>query len=394
VIPAYYEFSNRARVLSGEKAVDNIPYELGAMQAVHPLVVTNRQLRDLGLADIVLRALAAGGIEVCAVYDAVPVDSSVDVVNDVARVFRENGCDAIVAVGGGSVLDTAKGANIVLTTGTTDLMEHMGTEILQARSMVPFIAVPTTAGTGSEVTGAAVVKDTERHVKMAFVSFLLTPDVAVLDPRMTEGLPPRLTASTALDALTHAVEAFSCRQANPLSDGYARAAIDLIREYLPAVLDDGRDRTARLAMANAALLAGVSFSNSMVGVVHAIGHACGGQCGVAHGDAMGILLPYGMEFNMPVAAPRYAELLLHLKGAEAYASTPEADRAYASVEAVRELLRLAAQRAGMPMRLSQVGMTETELPAVAAAAINDGAMSMNPRDADVSDILGILRAAL
>lgn len=394
MIPAYYEFSNRAKVLSGEKAVENIPYELGVMQASHPLVVTNRQLRDLGLVDIVLSALGAGGLDVCALYDAVPVDSSVEVVNDVARVFRETGCDAIVAVGGGSVLDTAKGANIVLTTGATDLKEQMGTEIISARNMVPFIAVPTTAGTGSEVTGAAVIKDTERHVKMGFVSPLLLPDVSVLDPRMTEGLPPRLTASTALDALTHAVEAFSCRQANPLSDGYARAAIDLIREYLPVVLENGRDRTARLAMANAAMLAGVSFSNSMVGIVHAIGHACGGQCGVAHGDAMGILLPYGMEYNMPVAAPRYGELLLHLKGAETYASTPESERGFAAVEAVREMLRYTAQRVGMPMRLSQVGVTEAELPKVATTAVNDGAMSMNPRHADVSDVLGILRAAL
>ncbi|MBN2822364.1 MAG: iron-containing alcohol dehydrogenase [Coriobacteriia bacterium] len=394
MIPAYYEFSNHAKVLSGENAVENIAYELKVLEAAHPIVVTNRQLRDLGLVDIVLRALADGGIDVCAIYDAVPVDSSVDVVNDLAKTFRKTGCDAIIAVGGGSVLDTAKGANIVLTTGSTDIKEFMGSEVITARAMVPFIAVPTTAGTGSEVTGAAVIKDTERHVKMGFVSYLLLPDVAVLDPRMTEGLPPRLTASTGLDALTHAVEAFSCRQANPLSDGYARAAIDLIREYLVKTLEDGQDRTARLAMANAAMLAGVSFSNAMVGIVHAIGHACGGQCSVAHGDAMGILLPYGMEYNMDVAGERYGELLLHLKGAEVYASTPAAERPRVAVEAVRELLGDAARRAGMPMRLSQVGVTEADLPAIAATAINDGAMSLNPKDADISDILGILRAAL
>ncbi len=394
MIPAYYEFSNRAKILSGDKAIENIPYELRVLECTHPIVVTNRQLRDLGLVDIVLRALADGGIDVCAIYDAVPVDSSVAVVNDLARTFRDTGCDSIVAVGGGSVLDTAKGANIVLTTGSEDLMQHMGTEIITARAMVPFIAVPTTAGTGSEVTGAAVIKDTERHVKMGFVSFSLLPDVAVLDPRMTEGLPPRLAASTALDALTHAVEAFSCRQANPLSDGYARAAIDLIRDYLPAVLENGRDRTARLAMANAAMLAGVSFSNAMVGIVHAIGHACGGQCSVAHGDAMAILLPFGMEYNLDVAGERYGELLLHLKGAETYASTPASERPAAAIEAVRDILQDAARVAGMPTRLSQVGVTEEQLSAIASTAIDDGAMSMNPKDADVSDVLAILRAAL
>lgn len=316
------------------------------------------------------------------------------VVNDVARAYREAGCDSIVAVGGGSVLDTAKGASIVLTTGATDLLDYMGSEVINSRAMVPLVAVPTTAGTGSEVTGAAVIKDTDRHVKMAFASHQLAPDVAVLDPRMTTGLPPRLTASTAMDALCHAVEAFSCRQANPVSDGYARAAIDLIREYLPAALADGHDRTARSALANASLLAGMSFSNSMVGIVHAMGHACGGQCSVAHGDAMGILLPHGMAFNAPVAGERYAELLLHLAGAETFATTPAAQRAGAAIEAVRQMLGIAHTAADMPTRLSQVGVTPEQLPAIARAALNDGSMAFNPRDADYDEMLAVLEGAL
>jgi alcohol dehydrogenase len=394
VIPDYYEFSNRAKVLSGAHAIEQIPYELGAMACKRPMVVTNLELRSLGLVDVVLRALFDGGVEVGAIYDEIPVDSSVDVVNDLARAFREAGCDALLAVGGGSVLDTAKGASIVLTTGTNDLKEYMGTEIVSARAMVPFVAVPTTAGTGSEVTGAAVIKDTARHVKMGFVSALLVPDVAVLDPRMTLGLPPRLTASTAMDALCHAVEAFSGRQANPLSDGYARAAVDLIRENLATVLSNGREERARLAMANAALLAGASFSNSMVGIVHALGHACGGQCSVPHGDAMGVLLPFGMEYNLDVVGERYGELLLHLAGAEAYAATPSSERPRSAIAAVRALLAIANESAGMPLRLADVGMTAEQLPAIARAALDDGAMSMNRKDADEHDLLGILKAAL
>ncbi len=394
MIPAYYEFSNRAKVLSGSSAVEHIPFELASMECAKPILVTNKQLRELGLADIVLAALADGGVTVGAIFDDVPVDSSVEVVNELAGVYRDAGCDSIVAVGGGSVLDTAKGASIVLTTGATDLLEHMGSEVVNARAMVPLIAVPTTSGTGSEVTGAAVIKDTGRHVKMGFVTPHLVPDVAVLDPRMTLGLPPRLTASTAMDALCHAVEAFSCRQANPLSDAYARAAIDLLREYLPVALDKPKDATARLALANASLLAGASFSNSMVGIVHAMGHACGGRCSVAHGDAMGILLPHGMAYNLDAAADRYAELLLHLAGSEIFANTPAEDRAAASIGAVRTLLELAAEKAGMPTRLAEVGMTAEELPAVAAAAIDDGAMSFNPKDANAEDVLGILEAAL
>ncbi len=394
MIPSYYEFSNRAKVLSGDHAIEHIPFELASMQCARPMVVTNTQLRELGLVEVVLAALADGGVSVGAIFDDVPVDSSVEVVNELARTYHSAGCDSLVAVGGGSVLDTAKGASIVITTGASDLREYMGSEVVNARAMVPLIAVPTTAGTGSEVTGAAVIKDTERHVKMGFVTPHLVPDVAVLDPRMTVGLPPRLTASTAMDALCHAVEAFSCRQANPVSGAYARASIDLLREYLPRVLDEPRDATARLALANASLLAGASFSNSMVGIVHAMGHACGGVCSVAHGDAMGILLPHGMTYNLDVAGERYAELLLHLAGSEVFAATPAEERPAAAVQAVRSLLLLAAEKGGMPTRLSEVGMTAEQLPAVAALAINDGAMSFNPKDASASDVLGILESAL
>jgi alcohol dehydrogenase len=394
MIPAYYEFSNRAKVLSGEGAIEHIPFELGVMAATRPIVVTNQQLLDLGLVNIVLRALADGGTEPGAVFSDVPVDSSVAVVNDLARAYRQTGCDSIVAVGGGSVIDTAKGASIVLSTGDTDLMRHMGSEVINARAMIPFVAVPTTAGTGSEVTGAAVIKDTKRHVKMGFVTSQLVPDIAVLDPRMTVALPARLTASTAMDALSHAVESFSGRQANPLSDAYARAAIDLIREFLPRALDRGSDPVPRVALATAATLAGAAFSNSMVGIVHAIGHACGAQTSVAHGDAMGILLPWCMEYNADAAGERYGELLLHLAGPEAYASTPADERPAAAIAAVRGMLAAAHDAGGMPTTLSEVGVTVDALPTIARAAIDDGSMATNPKDADTKDILRILEAAL
>lgn len=393
-IPNYFEFANRAKVIAGEHAIEHIPFELGVLEVEKPLVVSNKQLVELGLVAVVLEALEDGGITPGAFFDDVPVDSSVKVVNRMAGLYRESGCDGIIAIGGGSVLDTAKGASIVLTTGAEDLMDHRGSEIINARAMVPLIAVPTTSGTGSEVTGAAVIKDTDRHTKMAFVTPQLVPDVAVLDPRMTTGLPPRLTASTAMDALCHAVEAFTCRQANPLSDAYARSAIELIRDHLPKALTDGRDEETRHALATAATLAGAAFSNSMVGIVHAIGHACGGQAGVAHGDAMGILLPWCMEYNADVVGRRYGELLLHLKGADAYADTPAETRGAAAVQAVRDLLAEASRSAGMPVRLSDVGVTQEMLPSIAKAALDDGSMSTNPKDADLDDVVAILKAAL
>jgi alcohol dehydrogenase len=357
-------------------------------------VLTNRQLLDLKVATVVIEALKDTEAEVVAVYDDVPVDSSVAVVNDVARVYRETGADAIVAVGGGSVLDTAKGAAIVLTHNAADLMEYRGAESLAGRRAMAFIAIPTTAGTGSEVTSAAVIKDIDRHVKMGFTSLSLLPDVAILDPRMTFGLPPRLTASTAMDALTHAVESFSCVQANPLSDCYARAAIDLIREHLPQVIVEPKDASARLALANAALMAGVAFSNAMVGIVHAMGHAVGGVAGVPHGDAMAILLPHGMTYNREVAGHRYGDLLLNLAGAETYASTPAAERPAAAIGAVREMMRALHEQAGLPLTLGEMGVTADQVPAIARAALNDGAMSMNPKQPTYDELVAILRGAL
>lgn len=394
MIPRYYEFCNSAKIVSGAKAIEHIGYELAALGASRPLVLTNKQLLELKVTTVVLGALEDSEAEVVAVYDDVPVDSSVSVVNDVARVYRETGADAIVAVGGGSVLDTAKGATIVLTHGAEDLMEYRGAESLMGRRAVAFIAIPTTAGTGSEVTSAAVIKDTDRHVKMGFTSLSLLPDVAILDPRMTVGLPPRLTASTAMDALTHAVESFSCVQANPLSDCYARAAIDLIREHLPEVMADPRDSDARLALANAALLAGAAFSNAMVGIVHAMGHATGGVADVPHGDAMAILLPHGMAYNLDVAGERYGELLLNLAGADVYASTPREQRPAAAIETVRAMMRTLHEQAGLPLTLGEAGVLPEQISEIATAALNDGAMSMNPKQPTYEELTGILKEAL
>ena len=394
MIPAYYEFQNSAKILSGSRAIEHIGFELQSLSVSRPLLLTNQQLLDLKIATVVLDALADTEATVTSVFTDVPVDSSVDVVNEVARVYRETQADAIVAVGGGSVLDTAKGAAIVLTHDATDLLEHRGAESLQGRRSVAFIAIPTTAGTGSEATSAAVIKDTERHLKLSFQSLSLLPDIAILDPRMTLKLPPRLTASTAMDALTHAVESVSCRQANPLSDNYARSAIDLIREYLPRVLDRPDDERARLALANAALMAGVAFSNAMVGIVHAMGHAAGGVAGIAHGDAMALLLPHGMAYNSDAVCDRYAEILPNLAGIDVYAATPPAERGQAAIDAVRSLLDTLHARTGLPVTLSQAGVTVAQIPEIASVALDEAALSMNVKQPTYEELVAILEGAL
>jgi len=389
---SYFEFHNPLKILSGAGALENLPYELNRLGVTAPLLVTESQLLKIGLVDQVSTAITAGGIGVGGVFSEVPVDSSIQVVNEIAALFQERQCDSIIAVGGGSVIDTAKGVNIVVSEETDDLLTLMGAETLH-QTLKPLIAIPTTSGTGSEATRVAVIADPLRQVKLAFTSHRLIPDVAILDPRMTCTLPPFLTAATGMDALTHAVEAYVGLQKNPLSDACAVAAIELIRDNLLSAVKDGKKKKARLALANAALLAGVAFSNSMVGIVHAVGHALGAVCHMPHGVAMSLLLSFGMEYNLEKKADCYAALLLPLAGAGKFAVTPVAERPAAAVVAVRALQHELRQHCALPTSLREAGVQQNQFESIADKALNDGALLFNPVEADREDLLALLRLA-
>ena len=388
---SYYEFKLPEKILSGDGALEHVPHELGLLGASRPLLLSDRGLEKVGTVDKVKAALKQGGMTPAEVFCDIPADSSVEVVNRIAALYREKNCDSIIAVGGGSVIDTAKGAGMVLAQEGSDLMESARAEILPRGEHVPFVAVPTTSGTGSEATIVAVVKDPEAQVKMEFLSYHLLPDLAVLDPRMTETLPPRITASTGFDALVHAIEAATCLQHNPVSDSFAEKAIRLICENLERAVDNGKDRKARMALANGSLLAGAAFSNSMVGLVHAIGHALGGVCRVPHGEAMTILLPAVMQYNLDKCRDRYAELLLPIAGPEVYAATPPDWRARKAIEVLTQLRARLAEKTEMPISLVETGLVRREdFDAVARTALNDGAIIVNPADADYDEIIGLL----
>ncbi len=392
MIPGYYEFLNTVKIVSGNKALENIPYELEQMGARNPVVITDKGVVDAGLIKVLLDAFGGTKTAVGALFDETPIDSSDKVISEIAALYRKNNCDSIIAVGGGSVIDTAKGVNILVTEESDDLLKFMGANRL-TKPMKPFVVIPTTAGTGSEVTTAAVILNVTKGKKMQFVSPLLLPRLAILDPRMTMTMPAKITAATALDALTHAVEAFIGPQKNPLSDAFATAAITLIRENVVRAVERGKDEQARLAMANAALLAGVAFSNSMVGIVHAAAHALGGVCHLPHGVANGIMLPHGMEYNMDVVGDRIAALLLPLAGEQVYASVAGAQRATESVAAVRRLTADLNRLASVPVSLKEAGVNEEVLPRVAEVTINDGAIAYNPKPVTLDDALALLKAA-
>ncbi len=399
-VPGYYEFFCPVKTVAGHHALEKIPQLLNDLGAQRPMIITDKGVVAAGLVDTVSAAITPG-IQMGALTDDVPPDSDLKVVVQLAGVYRESGCDAIIAVGGGSVMNTAKGVNILVSENTEDLMQFSGAGIL-ARPLKPLMAIPTTAGTGSEVTQVAVIADHVRNLKMPFASYFLLPDLAVLDPRMTLTLPPAITAATAMDALTHAVEAYTCLAKNPLSDAHALLAIELIGQNLLNVLNEPENADGRLALAVASNLAGVAFSNAMVGMVHTLGHSVGAVCGVPHGTCMAILLPYGLEYNMHKNGYLTAQLLLPLSGARVYAQTPAHLRAQQTVAAIRQLnQRLHQETGGRHARFfkeiagpdGSARVPVESLEAIADKALGDGSILCNPEELDRDDLLMVMSHA-
>lgn len=390
---AYYEFFCPVKVIAGHAALEHIPYELSSLGAKRPMIITDKGVRTNDLLAPIEAAFSSTEVEVGFIFDDVPPDSSLETVRAVAQAYRANNCDAIIAVGGGSVIDTAKASNILVTEGGDDLTKYSGAHNLP-RPLKPFFVIPTTSGTGSEVTMVAVVSDNQKHVKMAFASNYLMPHAAILDPRMTQTLPPHLTAMTAMDAMTHAVEAYTCMAANPISDAYATAAIKKISANLFNVLDNPSDAQGRLELAQASTMAGIAFSNSMVGIVHSLGHALGAVAHLPHGLCMNLFLPYVLEYNKDVNGDKIADLLLPLAGADIYAQTPANQRANKAIEFLNTMRDRIYTLTKLPRTLSETGkVSKEQFEEIAEKALNDGSIIYNPKEANFKDLKSILEKA-
>ncbi|MFN4053058.1 MAG: iron-containing alcohol dehydrogenase [Acinetobacter junii] len=389
----YYEFFCPVKVIAGNAALEHIPFELATLGAKRPMIITDKGVRTNGLLNPIEAAFSTTDAVIGAIFDDVPPDSSLEVVRLAAELYRKQKCDAIIAIGGGSVIDTSKATNILVSEGGNDLLQYSGAHNL-SKPLKPFFVIPTTSGTGSEVTMVAVVSDLEKNVKIPFTSYYLMPHAAILDPRMTQTLPPHLTAMTAMDAMTHAVEAYTCLAANPLSDAYASAAIKKISENLFKVLDNPSEPQGRLELAQASTMAGIAFSNSMVGLVHSLGHALGAVAHLPHGLCMNLFLPYVLEYNKEVNGNKIGELLLPLAGADIYAQTPanqRADKAIATILTMRDRLFSLTK---LPRNLRETGkVTEAQLDDVAEKALNDGSIIFNPKEASLKDLRAILQKA-
>jgi len=390
MLPEFYQFHHPTKVIYGEGLVSDFSHEVEELNAKRYFVVSDQVLNNLGLVQDVTEGLTQAGFAVTGEFLDVPQDASIETVENISRQAAESGAEGLIAVGGGSVIDAAKAANFVFSEGGDLIEDYSGASTL-SRPLKPFIAIPTTAGTGSECTLAALVYDVENKTKLSFSDKFLLPDLAVLDPVMTRSLPPGLTASTGMDALTHAVESYVGVDTSPHSEALAVSAIELIFNSLVRVTENGDDLEARGTMLIAANMAGISFSHSMVGCVHSRSHATGGIARVPHGVANAILLPHGMEYNFEVSKEKYARLAPVMGEDVSGLSVDEAGRK--AIKAVRNLGRRLNALDAIPLRLKDAGVSEESLALIAEAAVEDGTTVYNPREVAADEILVHLKNA-
>jgi alcohol dehydrogenase class IV len=377
-----FNYFGPTKVIFGVGMISDLPLEVGSL-GKKALLVTDPGIIATGMADQV-EAMLGGSL--AGVYSDIPQDTGIDIVDQGAEYARSVDADVVVSLGGGSAIDTAKGICILLTEGG-NLKDYQGMQLL-TRPQTPHVVIPTTAGTGSEVTIFSVVLDKEQGQKIFLFENYNIPRVAILDPKMTEKLPPGLTASTGMDAMTHAVEAYVSQQRNPISDGMALHAIRLINTYLPQAVEDGSDMVARGQMQIAALIAGWAFSNAMVGMVHAMAHSLGAVCRTPHGLANGILLPHGMRYNLEEIPDRMADIADAL-GVETRNMSP-VTAGEAGITEVEALVK----RIGMPTTLKDAGVKESKLEQCSELAVTDGAIVYNPRFVmDPEEVLEVYRKA-
>ncbi|MBC8160464.1 MAG: iron-containing alcohol dehydrogenase [Roseiflexaceae bacterium] len=383
-MPDFFEFQVRPRVQYRQGLVDELSLELAQRAERRICIVADAGVQRAGLVDRVVQGIRSSA-EVVAIFCDVPANSSVWAVERGAALAQQAKADLILAIGGGSPIDTAKCIRMLLSHGGR-LRDYEGYNTL-TQPLVPMIAIPTTAGTGSEVTPFAVIRDEDAQLKMTFASPFLTPDLAILDPEMTSGLPAHLAAATGMDALTHAIEAFASREANPISDALALQAIDIISNNLRAATHTPADLQARGQMLIGSAIAGMAFASAMLGVVHAVAHAVGGTFPLHHGLLNSILLPHGMRFNCSTVPNRYSRIARAM-GVNA-GGRAEEDVIEDGVQAVCAL----AADCGLILRLRELEVPQDALPALAEVALTDAAIFTNPRDASAEDLVALLRTA-
>jgi alcohol dehydrogenase class IV len=377
------QYKAPTNVLAGHGMLAGLPQAVVSLGCRRAMILTDAGVRQAGLTQLVENALC----DFCVgVFDDIPADSDLATVDAATAKARELDADCIVSVGGGSVIDTAKAVCVTLKNGG-EANDYIALMRL-TEPQTPHIAIPTTAGTGSEVTNVAVIHNTKLDRKVYIVDANIIPNVAILDPRMTIGLPAPLTAATGMDAITHAVEALTSTLAETVCDGQALHALRLMKEFLPRAVANGEDEHARIQVSVAACMAGWAFSTAQVGLAHSMAHTIGALHHAHHGTVCGIVLPKVMRFNTDHAADKLA-MAGQALGVDT-ADMTDHDAALAAADAVEALMREIKH----PMTLRELGVPEDALEADAMHALADTATLFNARPvSDPADVLGLLRQA-
>ncbi|MEW5952946.1 MAG: iron-containing alcohol dehydrogenase [Bacillota bacterium] len=380
-----YGFFIPTVTLMGIGSSKQIGEQVKVLGGSNVLIITDKGISAMGMADQVKTQVEEAGARALIFDGAEPNPTDINV-HDGLKVYRDNNCDMIISLGGGSSHDCAKGVGIVATNGG-NIREYEGIN-KSTKPMPPFIAVNTTAGTASEMTRFCIITDTDRKVKMAIVDWRVTPNVAINDPLLMAGMPPALTAATGMDALTHAVEAYVSTIATPVTDACALMAIKLISENLRSAVANGQNMEARDKMAYAEYLAGMAFNNASLGHVHAMAHQLGGFYNLPHGVCNAILLPHVERFNMLSNIQRFVDIAVAMGENVTGLSTRDA-----AEKAIAAIQKLSAD-VGIPSGLTELGVKEEDLEIMAGNAMKDACSFTNPRCANLQDVINIYMAAM
>jgi alcohol dehydrogenase class IV len=383
--PISYQITIPQIVRFGVGVLETLGTEIKKMSAQAVLIVTDPGVYKSGLIQPIKEQISKGMVAVDVFSEAEP-EPTLPGLNKAASELKRGNYDAIVGVGGGSSIDTAKGLSVLLAHGG-DGQDYIGTDKIPEPG-IAVIAIPTTAGTGSEVTNIAIFSDPNKELKLGMVSIHLLARVALVDPTTTYGCPRGVTAASGIDALVHAIECYTSLKANDFTDAIALKAMQLIWANLRTVVNDSANKDARNSMAEGALLAGIAFGNSGVAAVHALAYPLGARFHVSHGVANGLLLPYVMECNLSADLPKYTRIA-EILGGQTKGLTP-LEAATLGVKAVKKLV----QDIGIPYRLRDLEVPREALGGMAKATMDvTRLLANNPKTLTLDDVRGIWQNA-
>jgi len=371
----------------GEGCLAELPGQIAALRASKPMIVTDKGIVNAGLIAPVEQTLRAAGLEV-AIFDEVVADPPEAIVLQAIEAAKSAGVDIVIGLGGGSSLDTAKVVAALAVDGAQPLADIYGIGLLDRKGL-PTILIPTTSGTGSEVTAISILT-TGETTKAGIISPHLVADVALLDPALTLGLPANVTAATGIDAMVHAVESYTSRNGkNPVSDMLAIEALKLLTAHIETACSDGSNMVAREAMLRGSMLAGQAFANSPVGAIHALAYPLGGIYHIPHGLSNALVMPYVMQYNLEAAAPLYADLADALDIPRGSENSSEA-----RAQQLIDFLEALAVSVKAPRKLRDIGIARDATTELAEAAmLQTRLLDNNPREVTLADAQRIYDAA-